>query len=218
MTHKSIDSSKVGDKFSSERMSTYLAASNGNLEAALILYRWNIELSAALFELIAIVEVVVRNEFDYALSNWVRASGRDWMDVLPLDEKGWQDIEKSRNRSERIPSHGKMIAELNFGFWRFLATKKYLHSVWIPAMSSAFPNFEGSIEVKREQIEFHLVRIWQLRNRIGHHEPIFKRDVSVDLAAIFQLLDWISADCGMWAREFTRVTEVLALRPRQLLG
>ena len=31
------------------------------------------------------------------------------------------------------------IAELNFGFWRYLRKPPYLTSLWVPAVASAFP-------------------------------------------------------------------------------
>ena len=35
---------------------------------------------------------------------------------------------------------GKVIAEFNFGFWRFLCSAGYLTSLWVPALCGAFPH------------------------------------------------------------------------------
>jgi hypothetical protein len=115
----------------------------GNLPQELDLYKWNIALSGALFEAIALVEVVVRNEIDHNLRQWAQSRRADWMDIAPLDEKGRADIAKARSRNIKNPSHGKVLAELNFGFWRFLVANPYLHTIWIPTMNGAFPNLGG---------------------------------------------------------------------------
>lgn len=209
----SIDLAKVEQRLSQIRLSSYLSARQGNLTKALELYVWNIELSGSLFEAIAIAEVVLRNEFDTNLTAWAQIAGSDWMDIAPIDSKGKKDIKKARVRNAKNPSHGKVVAELNFGFWRFLAAKRYLHTIWIPMMNNSFPNLAGSPGFKRQQIEFAMDRLWFLRNRIGHHEPIFSRDINKDLQAMNQLLDWICVDTSQWATQLRRVDIVLNRRP-----
>lgn len=213
MTSLSIDPDKVGEKLSLERLSTYLSACSGDWDKALMLYSWNVELSGALFEAIAIVEVVVRNEFDVHLADWSQALGTDWMDGAPLDAKGREDIAKARSRAYKNPTHGQVIAQLSFGFWKFLATKRYLHSIWLPAMHGSFPNLAGLPGDRRISVEQSIDRVWFLRNRIGHHEPIFSRDISRDLQAMSLLLDWICEETSAWASGLRRVDDVLARRP-----
>lgn len=213
MVDKSNDPVDVAQHLSSERMEPYLIASEGNLLRALELYKWNIALSGALFEAIAIVEVVVRNEIDKNLTTWARFLGAEWLDIAPLDEKGRSDVVKARLRTFKNPSHGKVLAELNFGFWRFLVAKRYLHSIWIPAMVNSFANLGGFPNSRREMVEQSIERLWFLRNRIGHHEPIYSRDIDRDLAAMSSLLDWICVDISAWATAQRRVQSVVLLRP-----
>ena len=61
---ESNDPVKIEQRLSPDRLSSYMDVTGGNLLQALDLYRWNIALSGALFEAIAVVEVVVRNEID----------------------------------------------------------------------------------------------------------------------------------------------------------
>lgn len=185
----------------------------GNLLQALDLYKWNIALSGALFEAIAVVEVVVRNEIDNNLTAWAQLLGADWMDIAPLDEKGRADIAKARSRNTKNPSHGKVLAELNFGFWRFLVANRYLHTIWIPTMNSAFPHLGGHPGERREVVERSIERLWFLRNRIGHHEPIHTRNVDRDIASMTSLLDWICPDTSSWATDQRRVQDILLQRP-----
>jgi hypothetical protein len=53
---------------SAPRMSTYLTACNSDVEAAVELYRWNLDISMALFESIHYLEVATRNKIDVALT------------------------------------------------------------------------------------------------------------------------------------------------------
>lgn len=209
----SNDPVKIAERLSPDRLRSYMDAMEGDLRQALNLYRWNIALSGALFEAIAVVEVVVRNEIDRNLQIWAQSLGSDWMDIAPLEEKGRADIAKARSRNTKDPSHGKVLAELNFGFWRFLMANRYLHTIWIPIMSSAFPNLQGHPGERRMLVERSLERLWFLRNRIGHHEPIHTRNVDRDIVAMTSLLDWICSDTSAWATSQRRVQDVLIQRP-----
>ncbi len=213
MAELSIDPVKVVQRLTPGRLSSYMDVTGGNLRQALDLYKWNIALSGALFEAIAVVEVVVRNEIDNNLQTWAQSLGADWMDIAPLDEKGRADLAKARSRNTKNPSHGKVLAELNFGFWRFLVANRYLHKIWIPAMSGAFPNLAGHPGERRMMVERSIERLWFLRNRIGHHEPIHTRKIERDVASMTSLLDWICLDTSAWATAQRRVQEILLQRP-----
>ena len=66
---------------SADRMRPYLSASGDDLERALCLYRWNVKVSAAFFELLASVEVVTRNALREQLVIWNAqlAFGDTWL-------------------------------------------------------------------------------------------------------------------------------------------
>ena len=214
MSEMSNDTVKIAQRLSPDRLGSYMSVMGGNLRQALDLYKWNIALSGALFEAIAVVEVVVRNEIDNNLQTWAQSLGADWMDIAPLDEKGRADIAKARSRNTKNPSHGKALAELNLGFWRFLVANRYLHTIWIPMMNSSFPNLDGHPGERREMVERTIERLWFLRNRIGHHEPIHTRKIERDIASMTSLLDWICLDTSAWASAQRRVQDVLVQRPR----
>jgi len=98
MHEMSIDPVKIEQRLSPDRLSTYMDVTGGNLLKALDLYKWNIAQSGALFEAIAVVEVVVRNDIDHNLRTWTQSRGVDWMDIAPLDEKGNADIAKAQSK------------------------------------------------------------------------------------------------------------------------
>lgn len=62
------------------------------------------------------------------------------MDVL--DHRDRQDLQKERHRARSRRGeevHGKVIAELSLGFWRYLVESRYFTALWVPATHAAFP-------------------------------------------------------------------------------
>lgn len=93
-----------------------------------------------------------------------------------------------------------MVAELSFGFWKFLLVKRYEAALWTGYLRHAFPNLQPQSRavVYRALDELHTVR-----NRIAHHEPVHSRDLTADTLTIYRLLDWIDADVRAWAVSLT---------------
>ena len=89
MAGQTWDSSYVVHLLSEERMATYVTAADGKLDNGFELYAWNIQLATALKGATAMMEVVVRNAIDHALTSWHHGihPGGDWFnDTLKLDE------------------------------------------------------------------------------------------------------------------------------------
>ncbi|MCW3158383.1 hypothetical protein [Micropruina sonneratiae] len=103
-----------------------------------------------------------------------------------------------------------MVAELSFGFWKFLLAKRYEATLWTGYLRHAFPNLEPQSRavVYRALDELHTVR-----NRIAHHEPIHSRDLTADTLTIYRLLDWIDHDVRAWAVTLSRLQPIIAARP-----
>lgn len=203
---------------SAERLGSYLTWSGGVLPAAFGLYEWNMAASAAIMHTTGMVEVVVRNAMDRALTQMGNAKGwQSWFDRAPLDQRGRVDIEKARERATRFGSqpeiHGKVVAELSLGFWRYLAASRYLTSLWTPALFSAFPN--GLVDKLQAQrhVDRHLKNLLIVRNRAAHHEPIHRRDLLRDLAAAVQVTTWVDPQAGAWVADLSTIAEVVAHRP-----
>ena len=55
-------------------------------------------------------------------------------------------------------------------------------------------------------------RLHLLRNRIAHHEPIFRRDLARDHAQLLELIGWMCADRQTWAAGGSRTPETIAER------
>ena len=107
---------------------------------------------------------------------------------------------------------GKVIAELSFGFWRYLVAKRYQATAW-PALQQAFPLHPAGSSAPRVDVDDRMQRIHVLRNRIAHHEPIFRRDLAHDHADMLTLVRWISEEARGWIEDLSRVPDLLAQRP-----
>ncbi|MBA8847599.1 hypothetical protein [Microcella alkalica] len=206
---------KVQASLSPERLGPYLDACNRNASQAIRLYEWNVQVSGAFFESLGIVEVTVRNALSAQLTAHHGSLGGSWCDdpLSIFSAQASADIAKARKRVRdlgRPETPGRVIAELNFSFWKFLLARRYEATLWTPHLRHAFP----SLQPQSRQIAFAaLDGLTQLRNRVAHHEPIYRRDLNADMLTAFRVLNWIEPDVRVWAASVTRLPAVLAARP-----
>lgn len=203
---------------SGPRMSTYLQATSGDSKRALDLYGWNARASAALMLPAHFAEVIVRNAVSDALTGLY---GPDWPwnptfeGSLPGGPRGrysprW-DLVSTRTSQ---PTTGKVIAELKFVFWQKMFTARHDERLWDQAILSLFPHASAkTAEALRGQIYADLDAIRLLRNRIAHHEPIFKRHLADDLKRVVELVDMRCAATAGWVRAIETASTVLRERP-----
>jgi hypothetical protein len=194
----------IRDRITPERLTSYLAATGDDLDRAFALYEWNTRAAAGVLTTIAMTEVVVRNALDARLREWSlrQSPPGSWFDLAPLDEHGRADLVTARTRATRYGRrpevHGKVVAELSLGFWRFLLAPRYLTTLWMPATSKAFPRGAADLLQRSRDVEDRLQRLAFVRNRAAHHEPIHRRDLGADLDAAVELAGWICPDCAAW--------------------
>lgn len=205
----------VAGHLSAARVSTYLRASGGDLEAAVELYRWNAAVSAALWESIGHAEVVLRNALHGALRARHLAKGRpgQWYDdpARELDSHARDDIATAirRTRAGVSPPAGKVVAELSFGFWRYLLAKRYTAGLW-PALRPAFPFLGGS---DRRLLEAPVATVHRLRNRVAHHEPVLAEDLTAVHADVLTIVGAVDPALRSWVAGDSRVLALVVLRP-----
>ncbi|MFT3799138.1 hypothetical protein [Microbacterium sp.] len=209
------DTAPIAAALSPERLAPYLRATGGDPSAAVRLYEWNLAVSGALYEALGILEVVLRNALSTQLAAHHGTLTGYWYDD-PLDvlsDLAHQDIAAARRRVQKLrrpETSGRVVAELSFGFWKFLLAKRYEATLWTGCLRHAFPNLQPQSRavVYRALDELHTVR-----NRIAHHEPIHSRDVTTDTLTIYRLLDWMDADVRAWAVSLSRLRPIIAARP-----
>jgi hypothetical protein len=199
---------------SAERLGPY-RDSTETLASAIKLYEWNTSVSGAMYEVLAGLEVLLRNALVVQLEMWhgdrAGAWYRDPRRVLAHERH--VQIAQARERVRRLgrdETPGRVVAELSFGFWRYLLTSRYESSLWTHHLRHAFPNLRPQ---SRAHVERRIRHLNRLRNRVAHHEPIHNRNLGRDHDDIIALLGWISPDAAQWIAAQSRVPELLAARP-----
>jgi len=89
------------------------------------------------------------------------------------------DRSSARQRAISV-STGQVIAQLTMFFWKRLYSDDYEQALWRTALKRVFPDKT----LKRATIAAQLERIYQTRNRIAHHEPVYGRRLADTLIAI----------------------------------
>ena len=199
---------------STDRLGSYLLASGHDREKALRLYAWNSAISAAFYGPLQGLEVTLRNAMHRELT---RAFGGQWYDALPtlLSPTAIQRIGEAKSalaRNGKTVDAPHIVAELPFGFWIALLGPgphgAYHNRLWIPAIHKAFPHSKQP----RKDVHRPLDHLRLLRNRIAHHEPIFRRHLAADYDTILRVLRWMSPESAIWIDHHATVREILAER------
>lgn len=102
---------------------------------------------------------------------------------------------------------GKIIAELNFGFWTklLLSTDQKYSNMWRKIFKDVFPNYPIAHSIDSDKIVVGTVidTIRDFRNRIFHYEPIFNQsNLTTVHNDIMSVLGWISTDLQELSRLF----------------
>lgn len=197
-----IDLAIVRDDLSAARFDRYERAAGYDLGSAMDLYLWNTDVSSALFAVLQTVEVILRNAMSKQIETMHRASGFDgmWFDdpFNLLDDRHHQDIDHGRfllQRDRHPITQDRMITVLSFGFWRYLLAARYEHTLWTPALRKAFPHARNG---GRLYIAKRVERLNYLRNRIAHHEPVFRRNLGRDMDEALDVVAAISPASAAW--------------------
>lgn len=187
---------------SHDRLRPYLVECAPNFTRAVALYIWNAKVAAAFFEALGHFEVILRNAMHEQLSAWHAHHTRpgEWYDdpEKKFDDRSLDEIRDARNRLSRKgmqPKPSLVVAELNFGFWRFLLDQKYQPTLWAQALHRAFPRM---LKRRRADVQGPVSRLHQLRNRIAHHEAIHHLDLVNLYCEMIQVVEWINPATARW--------------------
>jgi len=220
-----LDHQVLASRLTRDRLASYLAETSGDIRAAIGLYDWNTHAAAALYEDLGRLEVLFRNTVDTALAGHAHARGwkQSWYQRQQLfsgrlGRRAWHDVESARARATRggrPETHGRVVAELSFGFWRYLCAPRYLTALWTTALAAAFPGHPAGDypQQVRADVDDRMRRLHFLRNRIAHHEPIHQYDLAADHADLLGLVGWICVDSHAWVASTSRTPAVIDSRP-----
>ena len=193
---ENFDPDELAQCLTRKRLSPYLEEAREEWRTAFGLYERNLLWSARLWIVMHLFEVTLRNRVDQTLSG---CFGRDWLmperELLrPREvEKVWEARETLERYKGKATRDG-IIAELNFGFWVFLFSRKYddrERAFWRKALYRLFPG------QSRRNVHDTLEEIRKLRNRVAHHERIHQPERAREM--LFDMLNRLSPEMGDWA-------------------
>lgn len=200
---------------SPDRLGTYLTAAGFDGERALRLYVWNAKIGESFHFAIQGVEVGLRNCINTALC--VRFGGDWWKDgtfLGKLDHERKKDLatatQRINNRNAPLCT-AQIVANLSFGFWVGMLQPRYNPEIWSHELRNSFPNFP--LDKSRYDLAASAKRVADLRNRIWHHEPVFRMNLSDEFREAMILLTWICPVKAKWVRENSSVMALLRIRP-----
>jgi hypothetical protein len=205
---------------SAPRFATYLREADGDRQLAMDLYLWNTEVSCAFFLEIQFCELAIRNAAVEALEiefgdNWHLSKG--FAHTLPTLRKGrgYQPKTDLITCAEKLATSGKVVAELKLAFWQHLFVVGQDRRLWMPHFHEIFPEYDKQLSIQQARASIHedIRQIRFLRNRIAHHEPIFKRNLLEDQIRLKRVISWRRTSIAIWIESYEKVTELLSSKP-----
>ena len=196
---------------SSQRMNRYLIACGNDTKKSMTLYRLNLRLSQEFYTIISCFEVALRNVINkYCTLKF----GNDWLrdgakkgGIFDINKCKFtvNSINETVKKLDTKYTNYKLVAELGFGFWRYLfADNQYKACDKI--LMQIFPSKPKSsvqVQYNNKFVFKQLAVLNDLRNRIAHHEPIcFKQGQPVRKTILIrkyyklikQYFQWMSID------------------------
>lgn len=209
---------------SAPRFQTYLVEAGGDRQRALDLYEWNTAMAAAILHDLAHVEVAVRNAYNAALVahqpgqlHWSEDEMRYFPVVWRTANNGRRYDENEtprdqlayarRSAGQGAPS-GKVVAELMFGFWRYLSISGREITLWRPYLHHGFVT-----GTSRSAVDGPMSRLHRLRNRVAHHEPLLTQNLSARRNDVLALLGCISSELRAYVGQRSTWAAVESQRP-----
>lgn len=161
---------------SEARLEAYRTHPAEPLEALLGRYRWNAALSMALHPALGLLEVALRNALHRAIAGLYGTDA--WYDLTsvalaPSEQKSIAQAKDELRKKQKPEESDRVVAELNLGFWVGLLSTKYEQQLWPKLLKIAFPYIPRSVRT-RATVCGRFQEIRHLRNRVSHHEPIYK--------------------------------------------
>jgi len=194
-----------------ERIDAY-RQDGADQQSTLARYLLNMALSEALYPTLQFSEIALRNAVHRELAN--RCQTEAWYDSPQARLTSWQcdkvtEAKDTLRRLHKPLSSGRIIAELNFGFWTGFFNNPHARTGIGSYLSrTTFPHAPSS-----EQVQAKLARRWQnirdLRNRVFHHERILHwRDLETRHQTILEIIGWMSPQLRDLSASLDRFTQV----------
>lgn len=204
---------QVVDLISSERLRTFERQTDTQARAV-ALHNQTLQLGASLMSLIALLELALRNSTnqrlvdDFGDPDWL-LPGHNAVPLKPREQATISDAtdyarraaqsklnDQLRAQGQPVPrrpqpiavTHGQVLSQTTFAFWRRLYSDEYEATLWKRSLKRVFPDKS----LQRADLSKALAAIHEARNRAAHHEPIY----GVKLDQAMEALDFIRNHLG----------------------
>jgi hypothetical protein len=127
---------------------------------------------------------------------------------VDVNDKPRRSIQEAVRRCGPAARPGKVVAELSFGFWRYLTSSAHEKSLWVPFLHTAYP--PGTA---RKDVDRRISRLNELRNRVAHHEPIFSQPLGSAMQDLIYVCALFSTDVATYVQATSSVGQLLKRRP-----
>jgi hypothetical protein len=174
------------------------------------------EMSSHFFVPIQILEVCLRNSIYHALCRKFSENSRLWHEIIPISQEGRRILTLAKNKSaenstrKRSNSYTQddLVSNIMLGFWVHMLEpihadpKNNPHHFWQSEIDNVFPG-RGGKSLKSIFPELKRVNIY--RNRLYHHEPVWKgkraqslnqaiESLEREYSKIFEVITWLSPE------------------------
>lgn len=203
---------EIRDSLSTERLEAYAIRQEGSADdpaVTLARYLLNMALCESLYSPLQLCEIALRNAIHHHASSLMASD--DWFDDSRFRLTPWavNEIAKAKahiTKSGKSVTPGRVVAELNFGFWTSLFEDHYeKQTPFLPgAFKGVFRHLPKSLH-KRKERKADLEKIRILRNRVFHHERIVHwKDLDAQHQLILDVISWISPELRQMADALDR--------------
>ena len=199
------DSSKFAHTYSLERLQSFVYSENDTLNDIINNYSNNVKISQAIYPELCTLEIILRNSIDNVLKQhisktWIEDEIKNNVLLEPYEYEilvnTYNDTKKECLNASKDFTIGKVVANLNFGFWTNLCVKKYNAKIWNKpkCFYGVFVNYPHKFSINN--IAQKLYKIRRFRNRVFHYEKIFKYpDKTLELYNnILEILSYLPKD------------------------
>lgn len=142
------------------------------------------DLSGNFYPLLQMVEVGLRNAINTVATK--HYGTENWFDHVPTSKKSCEAVQHAKTKASQecsTPTAHDVIARLTLGFWVYMLDVEYRNSnlpsfLWNNNNKQiAFPNAKNpwGNDLSVAAIFEELQKLLKLRNRLFHHEPIWKK-------------------------------------------
>lgn len=224
---------QVVDLISSERLRTFERQTDTQ-SRAIALHNQTLQLGASLMSLIALLELALRNSTNQRLID--DFGDTEWLlpghNAVPLKRREKETIadattyarraaqskldDQLRANGQPVPrhpppvpvSHGQILSQTTFAFWRRLYSDEYEVTLWKRSLKRVFPDKS----LARADLSKALAAIHEARNRAAHHEPIYGEKLDQAMAALDFIRNHLGARAATEDTAFKHFTRIQHLR------